>query len=1223
MKLPMRVFFSFLLLVLSANLWAQKAPNYFRSISPNDVVLAESARREFEPLQYAAFTLNYDALVTHLRNAPKAFSADAQNRVCLVTLPLANGFSEDFAVTKVSPMAAALEALHPEIITLSGIALNKPGMQVRITVSPYWGLRVMIIRADKGVEFVQPVALGQNQYYMAFDPINEPRHPLAGAFQSKTEMSYDVSNLKTEVSSRFSPGAPKPEGGLELEQEVQLKVYKFACACTGEFSQDNGGTKDAVFQKVTEFANMLNAIYERDVNIRLELIPESYDIIFLDPATDPYTGTDVGGWMSQNTTNMYNVLGSTDKYDIGHVFARYLGGPAIGVAGGLCCTQFKGRGCSAWYGPPYGSEFFAIVGQEIGHMWRSGHTFNQCSVDSQYDIDSACEPGSGSTIMSYNGACGSNNIGGGGTALYYHACSIAEIRNFVQNQEGATCGTYLASGNSVPIVSTPYPAQLFIPVRTPFELTGSAVDPDGDTNLSYCWDEMDLGPTSALGLPTGNAPAFRWYPPSTNPTRTFPRIQNVVGNTNSNTEVLPTYNRDLNFVLVVRDNKTNGGGVGMDTVSLQATTSAGPFLVTYPVLASVIWNVGEYQTVTWDVANTNNTLVNCQKVNIRLSTDGGLTYPVSLAAGVPNIGKACIVVPNNVSTTARIRVEAADNVFFDISNANFKIQQATTERFSLCSEKLIDAVCLPFGFSANISSSALAGFSSPITLSATGLPNGATADFSPNPVPAGGTSTLLVSFPANTPETTFDLTVQGTAGAGSSSSVITLTTVSNNFASFAPTSPANGASGVNTQPLLKWSTAIDADAYEVEVATSPTFAPNTIVVANSNVTLGSYQVSTGLIEGGVYYWRVRPINACGAANWSEIQVFVVNVLNCAQFSANDLPKNISSNGTPTVESKITVLAGGQVSDVNVKKVQGFHEYFKDLEVRLISPTGTDLLLWKDRCGSYNGNFNISFDDGAASAFACPPPTNNAASKANGSLAVFNGQDAAGVWTLRVKDNSTSSGGSISVFEIQICSNEATNPPLITVNNVLQIATGTNAVIDANFLKAEDSNNTASQLVFTLVGLPQNGLLQVNGSDLIVGSQFTQADIDNGALRYFDFGLNAGTDSFRFVVSDGEGGMATGIFEISPLVGTKEILSALNFELSPNPADAVLRLSLNEALASDALISMYNTAGQRVHSWTLAAGNTFLALQIADLPDGVYAVSIENENVKGVKKVVVR
>ena len=1219
----MRVFFSCLLLVLSANLWAQKAPNYFHSIAPDAVVLPESARREFEPLQYAAFTLDYDAMVAHLRNAPKAVSGNAPNRVCLVTLPLANGFTEDFSVTKISPMAPALEALHPEIITLSGISLNKPGMQVRITVSPYWGLRGMIIHGDKSVEFVQPLALGQNQYYMAFDPIYEPRHPLAGALQSKTETAIDVSNLKTEITSRFSPGAPKPEGGLELEQEVQLKVYKFACACTGEFSQDNGGTKDAVFQKVTEFANMLNAIYERDVNIRLELIPESYDIIFLDPATDPYTGTDVGGWMSQNTTNMYNVLGSTDKYDIGHVFARYLGGPAIGVAGGLCCTQFKGRGCSAWYGPPYGSEFFAIVGQEIGHMWRSGHTFNQCSVDSQYDIDSACEPGSGSTIMSYNGACGSNNIGGGGTALYYHACSIAEIRNFVRNQEGATCGTYLASGNSAPIVNNPYPEQLFIPVRTPFELTGSAIDPDGDLNLTYCWDEMDLGPTSALGLPTGNAPAFRWFPPSSNPTRTFPRIQNVIGNTNSITEILPTYNRDLNFVLVVRDNKSNGGGVGMDTVSLQATTSAGPFLVTYPVLNTVIWKVGEYQTVTWDVANTNNTLVNCQKVNIRLSTDGGLTYPITLIEGVPNIGKACIVVPNNISTSARVRVEAADNVFFDISNANFKIEQPVAPSFSLCAGNLIDFVCFPNSYSTSISTSALAGFSTPITLSATGLPIGATATFSPNPVVAGGTSTLTVTFPANSPETSFDLIVQGSAGAGSSSSVITLTTTSNNFASFTPFAPANGASGVNTQPLLQWSTAADADTYEVEIATSPSFAPNSIVSSNPNVTLGSYQITTGLTEGGVYYWRVRPKNTCGAAAWSETQVFVVTVLSCAQLSANDIPKNISANGTPTIESKITVLAGGQISDVNVKKVQGFHEYFKDLEVRLISPLGTDVLLWKDRCGSYNGNFNISFDDGAGSAFACPPPTNNAASKASGSLSAFNGQEAAGVWTLRVKDNSTSSGGSISAFEIQICSNEATNPPLITVNNVLQIASGSNAGIDASYLKAEDSNNTASQLTFTIIGLPQNGLLQINGSDLQVGSQFTQADIDNGALRYFDFGLNAGTDSFRFVVSDGEGGMATGIFQVSPLVGTHDIQNVLGFELSPNPADAVLRLSLNEALAADALITMYNAAGQLVHRWTLAAGNTFLALQIADLPDGVYAVSIENEAIKGVKKVVVR
>jgi len=1216
----MRLLFSLFLTALCSCLLAQKAPNHFQLISPDAVVLPETARREMEPLKYTAFTLNYDALIAQLSQAPREFSAEAKSRVCLVTLPMADGTMEEFIVQKTSPMAPSLEAQHPEILTLTGSSLRTPGLHVRITSTPVWGLKAMILRADKGIERLRPVALGQNQYYMAYDPIYEPKNPLEGTLKAQFERPSDLSNLTEAKTPRFSLGQAKPEDGELFEKEVVLKVYKFACACTGEFSQDNGGTKDAVFQKVTEITNDLNAIYERDINIKLELIPESYDIIFLDPVTDPYPGTDVFGWMNANPSAMFNVLGVDTKYDVGHVFAKFLGGTAIGVAGGTCCTQTKGRGCSAGY-IPYDNFFFTVVGQEIGHMWAGGHTFNQCSIQDQFTYGSACEPGSGSTIMSYNGACGSNNISGG-NALYYHLCSIAEIRTFVEEQEGATCGTNVPTGNNAPVVSTQYPDNFFIPIGTPFELTGTAVDPDGDP-MTYCWDEKDLGPTTTLGNPVGDSPLFRWFTPTTNPSRTFPRIQNIVTNVNNIEEMLPTYNRNLSFALVVRDNKPGGGGVGYDTVSMQSTTSAGPFRLSSPNLANTTWLVGEFQTVTWDVANTNNTVVNCQKVNLRLSTDGGFTYPVTLASGVPNIGKACIQVPNNVGTTIRVRVEAADNVFFDISNANFKIQQPSTGSFSLCADKLKDFVCLPSAFSTQVSTSALAGFSTPITLSATGVPNGATATFSPNPVPSGAISTLTIALPANSPETTFDVTVLGTAGTGTSTSVITLTTVSNNFSAIAPSSPANGATGVNTNPALQWTTSVDANFYDVELAINPSFAPNAIVFSKLNTTLGSVQIANSLVEGGVYYWHIRAKNDCGNGPWSATQVFVVNVLSCSQLAANDLPKSISANGTPTIESKITLLAGGQISDVNVTKVQGFHEYFKDVEVHLISPLGTDVLLWKDRCGSNNGNFNIRFDDGAASAFSCPPPNNNSASKPSGSLSAFNGQDATGVWILRVKDNVVSSGGSLAAFELQICSNEATNPPLIVVNNLLQPIPGANVGIDAGLLKAEDPNNTSAQLTFTLVSIPQNGLLQSFGSDLQIGSQFTQADIDNGALRYFDYGFNAGADEFRFVVSDGEGGMATSVFHISPLVSTKDVLSGLAFELSPNPADDVLRLSINEPLLSNALISMYNVAGQRVRTWSLASGNTFLSLQIGDLPDGVYAVSIENEAVRGVKKVVVR
>jgi len=1221
--MTMRVLFSLCFSMLFANLMAQKAPNFFQPVSLDEVALPETAQRELEPLHYLAYQLDYEALVALMRQAPREFSPEASRRALVVALPTANGSMEDFSILKTSPMAPELEARHPDIITLSAVAINKPGMLARITVTPYWGMRILIARADKGRELIQPVALGQNQFYMVYDAIHEPRDPMMANLITGTDPNLDISYLKEQSKPRFSLGEPTPDNGQRLETgNVKLKKYKFACACTGEFSQDNGGNKDAVFQKVTSVTNSLNLIYERDLNIRLELIPESYDIIFLDPATDPYPGNTVGEWMNANPLAMLNVLGTADKYDVGHVFARFITGNAIGVAGGYCCTQSKGRGCSAG-NSPYGDYFFSVVGQEIGHMWGGWHTWNKCDdLSEPFPNIDRCEPGSGNTIMSYHNACGPDNTGGQGS-LYYHTCSISTIRRFVEQEQGATCGTEEVTPNNKPIATTDHPKGLiFIPISTPFTLSGSAIDPDGDV-LNYCWDQIDIGPPSNLGQPTGNAPSFIWLPPSPNPSRTFPRIQTVIGNTSTATEVLPTYNRDLTFVLVARDDKPGGGGIGFDTVNLRATTTAGPFLVSYPNLSSTVWNVGEFQTVTWGVANTNNTLVNCQRVNIKLSLNGGLTYPVSLASNQPNIGRACVQVPNNVTNTARIRVEAADNVFFDISNASFKIEQPSSAGFSICANNLIDFVCLPTAFSTEINTSAVGGFSDPVTLSASGLPNGATAAFSVNPVPVGGTSILTVTLPPDAIEETFNVTVLGSAGAEVSSSIITLTTIRNDFSTVEPIAPTNGASGVNTRPLLSWSTTADADGYDAELATSPSFEPNTIVATKPNSTTGSFQVTTDLTEGGVYYWRIRPKNNCGNGEWSETQVFVVTVLSCIQLSANDLPKNLSPNGTPTIESKINVPAGGQISDLNVTKVQGYHDYFRDLEVRLISPQGTDVLIWKERCGSYSGNFNIRFDDGAASIFACPPPNNNASSKSTTPLSTFNGEDAAGVWTLRVKDNFISSGGTIAAFELQICSNEATNPPLITVNNVLQPTAGTNTPINAGFLKAEDTNNTADQLLFTLVTVPKNGLLKNNNASLQIGSQFTQADIDNGLLVYFDYGLNAGNDEFRFVVSDGEGGMATGTFSISPLVSSFTPSTKLTFDLSPNPARDVLRITLGAPLKTDATITIYNAAGQRVSTWIMPGGTTVQTLQVGDLPEGVYAIVLENEAVKGVKKVVFR
>jgi hypothetical protein len=292
---------------------------------------------------------------------------------------------------------------------------------------------------------------------------------------------------------------------------------------------------------------------------------------------------------------------------------------------------------------------------------------------------------------------------------------------------GATTkgGTTSATGNSAPVVTTT--ASYTIPVRTPFSLTGSATDIDGDT-ITYMWEQNDRGATgtsAGTGLvtqPKLNGPLFRQFGTravvsatdtilysspgenlvNTNPTRVFPDMAQIIANnTNAETgscplavpasptvaetdcfsEFLPTAAYvgtasvnasplSLNFRLTARDGK---GGIGSGTTQLLLAPGAGPFLVTYPNTALSV-DAGAPMIVTWNVANTASAPVSAANVKISLSTDGGFTYPYVLAASTPNTGSKTVTLPLVPSTTARVKVEAVGNVFFDISNANFTMR---------------------------------------------------------------------------------------------------------------------------------------------------------------------------------------------------------------------------------------------------------------------------------------------------------------------------------------------------------------------------------------------------------------------------------------------------------------------------------------------------------------------------------------------------------------------
>ena len=344
------------------------------------------------------------------------------------------------------------------------------------------------------------------------------------------------------------------------------------------------------------------------------------------------------------------------------------------------CTGFsKALGWSGSFNNT-NNGWYQLAAHEFGHMFDAPHTFNGSGSNcnsGNISSSTSYEIASGTTIMSYNGICGAGqNIPANGTAdNYFHAHSLERMINELNN---TSCYNAAASGNTPPTSNAGI--NYTIPTSTPFELTGTSTDANGDA-LTYCWEQYDEDgagtPTQGfIGSTAGNsaiAPLFRSYPPSTNPARIFPNLTNILSgnNTGNDFEALPEVGRTLNFRLGVRDNNPNGGGYSCDEMSVTVDGNSGPFEITTQNIATT-WNADGVATaiISWSVASTNNY---CTNVDILLSTDGGLTFPNTLASGTANDGSHQITIPSYPTSIGRIKVVCSDNIFFDINNADIEI----------------------------------------------------------------------------------------------------------------------------------------------------------------------------------------------------------------------------------------------------------------------------------------------------------------------------------------------------------------------------------------------------------------------------------------------------------------------------------------------------------------------------------------------------------------------
>ncbi|MGL2965589.1 reprolysin-like metallopeptidase [Flavobacterium sp. XGLA_31] len=813
------------------------------------------------------FTLNLEGLKTALQNSPKR-SAQLGTSSVVLALPNAEGTLENFKIFENPTMDPALAAKYPDIKSYLGVGVNDPSKTAYFSVSPL-GFKSMVLGAGTPAVFIEPLSQDLTTYTV---------YRKQDKALSLTPFECKVIDLATPTVNA-STARPNADDGL-------MRTFRLAMSCTGEYAVYFGGTKALALAAINASLTRVNGVFEKDFSARMVLIANTDLVIYTNASTDPYSAaSSMSQWNSQLQSTLTSVIGEAN-YDIGHLFGATGGGGNAGCIGCICVNGSKGSGItSPADGIPQGDNFdIDYVAHEMGHQFGANHTFTHSNEGTGVQM----EPGSGSTIMGYAGIT-SLDVQPHSDA-YFHAISIQQVTN---NIKAKTCSVNTATGNATPTANAGL--DYTIPKSTPFMLTATATDANGDT-LTYNWEEMDSQTTSAAPSATKTTGVdFRSYDSTTSPTRYFPRMASVLTGATTTAgqeltvEALPSVARTLNFRVTVRDNHAGGPANNSDDMIVTVNATAGPFSVTSPNTA-VSYVGGSTQTITWNVAGTTANNVNCANVDILISTDGGTTWSTLLAA-TANDGTEPVTIPNTPGTTNRIMVKGSNHIFFDVSNTNFTITAGSTDTVAPTAPTLTAS-----GTTQTTTNLAWSGATDNVAV--TGY------EVYKNGTLLGTTASTTYAVSGLTASTTYAFTVKAKDAAGNTSvasntvSVTTLAPVADTTAPTAPTLTASGTTTTSTN--LSWSGATD----NVGVIGYDVYKDNVLLGTTATTT---YAVS-GLTAATTYGFYVIAKDAAGnasaASNTVSVTTLSVTVTYC------------TSQGNSTADEKIGKVVFGTINNTS-------------------------------------------------------------------------------------------------------------------------------------------------------------------------------------------------------------------------------------------------------------------------------------------------------------------
>lgn len=998
-------------LLTMSNIYSQSK---WTKIEKKSIENLKKVYRNTLPKEFTIFQLDLVSFKNSLLNAPLRSSLVGKSNL-IIELPNAEGNLEHFRVMETPIMEDGLAAKFPMIKSYAAQGIENSTAVARFSITQF-GLHSMTLASEKSTLFIDPYTTDKLNYIVY------------------SKSSLDVNNIDFSclTNEEKTPNNDKKSFSRDADDK-KLRTYRLAQSCTAEYGNIFAGTGTDVQKKTNIQAQMaitmtrVNGIYENDLSITMIFIANNDLLIYYgDTSLDPWSGeynTKTGQTIDANV--------GFANYDIGHNFNTSDGGSA-GCIGCICgpnmvpsSGEHKGTGMTGRANPTGDPFDIDYVAHEMGHQFGGFHTQSSSGCRSG-NGQTEVEPGSGSTVMGYAGICNTNVQNA--SDAYFAYVNVRDISENVKNGISSSCAQITRISNNPPTVNAG--RDYVIPKSTAFVLTSEGNDPDGDA-ITYSWEQNDPESPSSTAAPTATriaGPNFRSLISTTSNKRYFPKLSTVLSGLTTNTwEAVPSVARNLNFSVLVRDNHAGGGQTASDLMKVTVKSTAGPFVMTSPN-TNVSWAAGTNQTVTWNVAGTDANGVDAKYVDIYLSTNGGTDFTTLLASQVPNDGTEFITIPNVVGTQNRIMVKGFDNIFYDLSNADFAItapESTFAPSFSGIAGEQTKLICSAADINYNIKIENLNSFANNISFAATGLPIGATATFSPTSTNVNGIVVMTVSLPITTLAGFYAIEV--TASSGAISKIIPFY-LGIGIGTTILSAPINNAIDQNTTLDLTWGFATNATSYNVEVATTSDFSN---IISSGNVVTNSYTVS-GLLENTDYFWRVKAKNAIcseillkstnqNSSPSSTVFSFKTGVFYCYSFPSTGSPIAISASGSPTINSIIPISGNFVLSDINVTmKIN--HTYVNDLTATLISPTGTQIKLFDRPCtDDAIPNINGTFDDAGIALICGTNPGISGTVKSKENLTAFNGQNATGNWTLRIKDNAGGDGGSLVNWSMNMCS----------------------------------------------------------------------------------------------------------------------------------------------------------------------------------------------------------